>query len=233
MGGLWEAAVKNMKRLMRKLIQSHLLRTDELSSILVEIEAVLNSRPITPLESTDPDDLALTPGHFLIGRPMVAPPTLQASQLKLSTLRRWQLIQRLSQEFWHQWKTSNLQSLQQRHVWNIKRLRQFKTGDVVFLREDSLSYRQWPLARITRTLPGDDGITRVVEVLCNGRKLQRATVHLIPFMEDAKPSNPSPPQSVRVAPQQWRTKQVSHRRTIYNNNYHLHYQHKSTIISLP
>ncbi len=192
MGGLWEAAVKNMKRLMRKLIQSHLLRTDELSSILVEIEAVLNSRPITPLESTDPDDLALTPGHFLIGRPMVAPPTLQASQSKLSTLRRWQLTQRLSQEFWHQWKTSYLQSLQQRHVWN-KRPRQFKTGDVVFLREDSLSYRQWPLARITRTLPGDDGITRVVEVLCNGRKLQRATVHLIPFMEDAKPSNPSPP----------------------------------------
>jgi len=67
MGGLWKAAVKNMKRLMRKVIQSHLFRVDELSSILVEIEAILNSRRLTQLESTDPDNLVLTPGHFLIG----------------------------------------------------------------------------------------------------------------------------------------------------------------------
>ncbi len=185
MGGLWESAVKSMKWLMRKLLQTQLLRTDELSSILVEIEAVLNSRPITPLESTDPDNLALTPGHFLIGRPMVALPTLHSSHPKLSTLRRWQLTQRLSQDIWHQWKTTYLQSLQQRHAWN-KRPRPFKVGDVVFLREESLSYRQWPLAKITKTLPGDDGITRVVEVLCKGKTLQRATIHLIPFMEDDK-----------------------------------------------
>jgi len=64
MGGLWEAAVKAMKRIMQKILQSHILKVDELTSILVEIEAVLNSRPLTPLEATSPDEIVLTPGLF-------------------------------------------------------------------------------------------------------------------------------------------------------------------------
>ncbi len=116
MGGLWESAVKQMKLLMRKLIQPHHLRTDELSSILVEIEAVLNSRPLTPLESTDPDNLVLTPGHFLVGRPLVAPPAAPASQANLSTLRRWKLTQRINQDLWHEWKTRYLQGTNGKHA---------------------------------------------------------------------------------------------------------------------
>jgi len=100
MGGLWEAAVKSMKLLMRKTLQSQLLKVDELTSVLVEIEAVLNSRPLTPLETTDPDDIVLTPGHFLIGRPLLAPPTKAATSQSISSLRRWQLVQRINQDIW-------------------------------------------------------------------------------------------------------------------------------------
>ncbi len=60
----------------------------------------------------EPDsDLALTPGHFLIGRPLKAPPTKPASTSKLSYLRRWALVQRLQQDLWIAWKGCYLQSL--------------------------------------------------------------------------------------------------------------------------
>jgi len=219
MGGLWEAAVKSMKRLLRKILQFHLLRVDELSSILIELEAVLNSRPLILLETTNPDDLVLTPGHFLIGRRIVTPPTAPSTLHTTCRLRRWQLTQRLTQDFWHLWKTAYLQALQQRHTWN-EHTKQFQEGDIVFLREDTLSYRQWPLVRITKLLPVDVGITKVVELRCKGKTLRRATVHLIPFTEDyttqiTNSPLPSlaPPSLFRFVSLRLRTKQVAKHRS--------------------
>lgn len=88
-----------MKRLLKKLVAPHPLRYEEFESVLISIEAALNSRPLIPLGATNPDeDLTLTPGHFLIGRALLAPPTKPASAAKKSYLRRWQLVQRLQQE---------------------------------------------------------------------------------------------------------------------------------------
>ncbi len=113
MGGLWEATVKRMKTLLHKILGPHHLQFHEFYTALTEVEATLNSRPLTPLYSTDADDqLTITPGHFLIGRPLRSPPTLPPSQAKLSNLRRWQLVQRLNHDFWIAWRTQYLQSLQ-------------------------------------------------------------------------------------------------------------------------
>ncbi|XP_029157331.1 uncharacterized protein LOC114929816 [Nylanderia fulva] len=69
-GGLWEAAVKSAKYHLRRVIGETTLTFEELSTLLTQIEACLNSRPLQAL-SDDPDDVsALTPGHFLIGAPL-------------------------------------------------------------------------------------------------------------------------------------------------------------------
>ncbi|XP_025265819.1 uncharacterized protein LOC112638395 [Camponotus floridanus] len=66
-GGLWEAAVKSTKYHLRRVIGETTLIFEEMSTLLAQIEACLNSRPLQAL-TDDPDDLsALTPGHFLIG----------------------------------------------------------------------------------------------------------------------------------------------------------------------
>ena len=182
-GGLWEAAVKQMKLLLRKLVQPHQLRTEELSSILIEIEGILNSRPLVQIDSTDPDNLALTPGHFLVGRTIKAPPTDVSSKVKLSSFRRWQLTQRLSNDLWAAWKEHYLHTLQTRQKWTSTQ-HVFKKDDVVLLKEDSLGYRHWPLARITNTFPGDDGVVRVVELLCGGKTCKRSTHLVIPLLSE-------------------------------------------------
>ena len=75
-GGLWEAGVKNVKHHLRRILANASLTFEEFGRVLCQIEAILNSRPLSPL-SADPNDfLPLTPAHFLIGKPLVAIPDL-------------------------------------------------------------------------------------------------------------------------------------------------------------
>ncbi|XP_018404104.1 PREDICTED: uncharacterized protein LOC108780788 [Cyphomyrmex costatus] len=69
-GGLWEAAVKSAKRYLKIAMKELLFTFEVYYTLLVEIEDVLNSRPLTAL-SADPNDLTpLTPAHFLIEAPL-------------------------------------------------------------------------------------------------------------------------------------------------------------------
>ncbi|KAL6416444.1 hypothetical protein ACFW04_013469 [Cataglyphis niger] len=73
-GGLWEAAVKSLKHHLRRVLGESTLTYEEMSTLLAQIEACMNSRPLQAL-SDDPDDLAaLTPGHFLVGTALNALP---------------------------------------------------------------------------------------------------------------------------------------------------------------
>lgn len=99
-GGLWEAAVKSMKKHLRRVVANVKLTFEEFSTILTQIEACLNSRPLVPLPHDDDGVEALTPGHFLIGRPLEALPDPAFSYRNVSLLKRWHLSQALLRQFW-------------------------------------------------------------------------------------------------------------------------------------
>ena len=72
-GGLWESAVKSAQSLLKKLLGDHTLTTEEFQTVLTEVEADMNSRPLHPIEPLPDDGMeVLTAGHFLIGRPLRA-----------------------------------------------------------------------------------------------------------------------------------------------------------------
>ncbi|XP_062541250.1 uncharacterized protein LOC134209275 [Armigeres subalbatus] len=73
-GGLWEAAVKFFKAHFKRTVGTRILQHDEIQTAVIQIEAILNSRPLTPISSDPMDFEALTPGDFLIQRPFTAVP---------------------------------------------------------------------------------------------------------------------------------------------------------------
>lgn len=101
-GGLWESAVKIFKHHLIRVMKNIVLNKDQLTSLVIGIEAVMNSRPITPV-SNDPNYLqALTPGHFLIGDSLTCLPEVYLSSSPTNRLSLWQNIVKIKQDFWQQ-----------------------------------------------------------------------------------------------------------------------------------
>ncbi|KRX39787.1 hypothetical protein T05_5703 [Trichinella murrelli] len=67
-GGYWERIVRTVKELLKKVLGNTRLEEDELRTVLCEIEARINSRPLTFVGDDPNDPNPLTPFHFLIGR---------------------------------------------------------------------------------------------------------------------------------------------------------------------
>ena len=99
-GGLWEAVVKSMKHHLRRTLGSHIATYKELGTLLAEIEAYQNSRPLCALSSDPFNPTYLSPGHFLIGEPLTQLPSTDYSDVKCNRLSRWQTYQQQLQQFW-------------------------------------------------------------------------------------------------------------------------------------
>ena len=67
------------------VVSTHKLTFEEFITILTQVESCLNSRPLVPLQCDEDGIEALTPGHFLIGKPPEATPDLAFSYRTLST----------------------------------------------------------------------------------------------------------------------------------------------------
>lgn len=116
-GGLWEAAVKSAKYHLSRIVDQVHLTFEELQTVSYEIEAILNSHPITPL-SEDPNDLSyLSPGHFLVDATLNSFPCSDFSEVNETRLLRWQRVEQLRQHFWRRWSSEYLGSLQERSKW--------------------------------------------------------------------------------------------------------------------
>lgn len=97
-GGLWEAGVKSFKYHLKRICDD-LITYEEFNTLVIEIKAILNSRPLTPI-STDPNDIiALSPGHFLIGDSLMSLPESNLISTPNNRLSCWQTIQKKQQEF--------------------------------------------------------------------------------------------------------------------------------------
>ena len=156
-GGLWEASVKSMKLHLRRDTK---LTFEEFSTVLAQVEACLNSRPLSPLASDGDGIEALTPAHFLVGRSLESLPDRSFTYRNVSLLKRWELCQNIIQHFWKRWSTEYLSSLRRFTKWHHPS-RNIQIDDIVLMKEDSLIPTKWPLTEVN---VGKDGLVRVITV---------------------------------------------------------------------
>ncbi|XP_038216842.1 uncharacterized protein LOC119835861 [Zerene cesonia] len=180
-GGLWEAGVKSCKHHLKRVVGNAHLTLEEFSTILIQVEAVLNSRPLTYL-STDPNDfLPLSPAHFLVGRPLTAPVTAQhlydVPELRLP---RFQRVEQIHQHFWNRWSKEYVSEMQTRTKWHQHK-GDLKENTLVLIKDDRLPPLKWSLGRIHATYPGKDGVARVADIRTADGIVRRAFTKICPL----------------------------------------------------
>ena len=179
-GGLWEAAVKSAKRILHTVLREQTPNMMVFRVLVTRIEAVLNSRPLTAMSSS-PNDLAvLTPGHFLVHRPLTAPPIHPDVDLRTSLRNKWLWSQHALKSFWQRWQREYLLETQGRQKWN-QPSDPAKIDDVVVLIEDNLPPFKWKIGRITKLYPGQDGVPRVADIRTEDSNFQRPVRKLCPL----------------------------------------------------
>ncbi|XP_026482644.1 uncharacterized protein LOC113390406 [Ctenocephalides felis] len=177
-GGLWESNIKSIKAHLYRVIGEQILTYEELNTVLIQIEALLNSRPLCWMSSDPSDPQPLTPAHFLTLTPLNILPSKNMLQIDLPT--RKQLIDKIIQSYWKRWHFEYLSDLQSRQKWNTPSL-PAKKGMLVLIKNENLPPLQWSMGVIEDVFPGKDGEVRTALVRTRATLLKRPVVKLYTF----------------------------------------------------
>ncbi|XP_075152046.1 uncharacterized protein LOC142226066 [Haematobia irritans] len=199
MGGLWEAGVKSFKSHFRKVAGNFKHTFEEFQTLLSKIEACLNSRPLCAT-SQNPNDLsALTPGHFLIGSPILMPMDPNMREAPMSLVNRWQRLCVIHQHFCLRWKEEYLKELHGRYKWKTPS-ENLKEGLIVIIKDENLPPNAWRMGRLNKVYPGPDGKVRVVELYTEKGMVTRPITKIVVL-----PTDPSSAQNAPLTSQETTT----------------------------
>ena len=183
-GGFFERLTGLVKICLRKVLGQAKLTFDELQTVLVEVEATLNSSPLT-YECEEVSAEVLTPSHSIYGRLVSLPDencvTCEDST-KSSSIARFKYLS-TTLHFWNRWRREYLTNL--RRLAFVKRTVSLRAGDIVIAFERGKKRGDWKTSIVTETIPGNDGVLRGcrVSVLTSGKRniISRPVQHLYPM----------------------------------------------------
>ncbi|XP_077865185.1 uncharacterized protein LOC144351341 [Saccoglossus kowalevskii] len=176
-------------------------------TLLTEVEAAINDRPLTHMSSSVDDLTPLTPSHLVTGRkltslPYIAPGDISDYSVNNHyTLNRRYHLAELQHIFWQRWSAEYLTALRERHLLTAKGIKTntAKVRDVVLIHDDIRKCIHWHMAIITKLLPGKDGIVRAVEIRTRLGKTNRPIAKLYPLELSVEiPTNAQPNEIVVI-----------------------------------
>ena len=210
MGGFYERLVQIVKRSLKKTLRNNLVTNDHLTTVLSEIEATVNSRPLVYVGDKVDDQIALTPLHLIMPNSFAGTPELEPlepdqdadyvprinSEKKLFNF--WRRNQELLNQFWKIWHETYLHSLRERYQSILKSHRNAltiepKVGTVVLIGQENLPRGQWRLGRISELISSEDGQIRHAKILMtDGKTFKRSVSQLYPLEFCEEDQGPEP-----------------------------------------
>ena len=175
-GGFWERIVRSIKTPLRKVVGGARLKEEELRTVLTKIESVINSRPLTTIRGSDTFRV-ITPMELLCGRPLQP---ISTNQVEFAPAKRMRHLEEVQKQFWTQWRTNYLPTLQFRPKWTETEP-DVKEGDIVLLLKENQKRHEWPLAKVIACITGRDGLVRTIKLLCDGKEITRPVQLVVPL----------------------------------------------------
>ncbi|XP_051816711.1 uncharacterized protein LOC127537707 [Acanthochromis polyacanthus] len=165
MGGVWERMIGVTRRILDSMLlqnkHTHLTH-DVLCTLMAEISAIINARPLVPVSSDSSSPFLLSPAMILTQKPSLPAPPVNFAEKDLLRAQ-WRQVQVLANVFWSRWRNEYINTLHSRRKWH-KTHRNLQPGDIVMLKQGQAPRNEWPMAVVTSTFPSSDGKVRKVEV---------------------------------------------------------------------
>ena len=165
-GGAWERQIRSVRNVLSQMLKEHAgrLNDESLRTLFIEVEAIVNSRPLSADVLSDSSIEPLTPNHLLTMKTkVILPPPGIFQRADVYCRKRWRAVQYLANEFWSRWRKEFLLSLQHRQKWNTTHPN-IEVGDVVLVADADCSRNKWPMGRIVEAIKSEDGLVRKVMV---------------------------------------------------------------------
>ena len=182
MGGVWERLIRSVRSVLQKVLKEQVVSDEQLLTIMVEAEKVLNDRPLWS-PSEDPEAQPLSPSSLLLMRSNSAMPMGLFSKEDSYARSWWRQANYLVDLFWKRWTREYLPLLQARSKWHKPR-DNLQLNDVVLVVDENASRGQWPLGRVMEVYPDKRGVVRFVDVRM-GKSVKRRPIHKLCLLEQA------------------------------------------------
>ena len=185
---MFERLIRSTKRCLKKAIGRRRLTYEELETVLIDVEAVLNSRPLTYLYAND-TDTPITPSHLFCGRRLLDQhEDTGKDDVSIPKMNRKKVVATATKEgeavahFWKRWHREYLIDLRETHkLSKTKKGPTVSVGDVVLVEEANTKRNEWKLGRVEKTIKGKDGVIRGAEVKTRSGRIARPVQKLYPL----------------------------------------------------
>ena len=178
-GGFYERLVRSVKMSLKKILGKSMLSYEELETVLLKIESVMNGRPLAYLSEDDLGDV-LTPNHLMYGRNIRKKSNALVPESVVQDLsKRYKYISKLVNDQWKRFLRVHLNELRQHHINRKKKHSKnnvLNVGDIVLIKDEE---------KVPRTI-GKDAQVRGAELVVISKTrektvYQRPVQKLIPF----------------------------------------------------
>ena len=195
-GDFWERLIALTKNCLKKVLGRTHITLATLQTMVVEIEAVLNDRPLTYISEDSQDPEPLTPSHLLYGRRITRLPYEHVTDVydtdygdTSDISKRARTLTHLLEHFRNRWKREYLTLLREFHKASGHNSQRIKVGDVVLIHDDG-PRMQWKLAVVENLREGGDGLIRAADLRSSNGKTNRPIVRLYPLEVTADDREP-------------------------------------------
>ena len=156
-----------MKTILKKQLKNARLTFEEIQTIFMEIERIINNRPITYVYPGDIES-CITPNHLIFAHRLEYEssstiPLNQTTYIDVQSLSK--KIDTTLKHFWGRWAKEYLSELRERQkIIGGNETRIVKEGDIVLVHEDFVPRHLWRLGRVEKLVTGKDGLVRGAEI---------------------------------------------------------------------